>query len=51
MLIDDLLDLVAHFDGGKAHVVGLSLGSLTAIAAAMLRPGRMAWANGDHRRG
>jgi 3-oxoadipate enol-lactonase len=42
MLIDDLLGLITHFDGGKAHVVGLSLGSLTAIAAAILRPGRMA---------
>jgi 3-oxoadipate enol-lactonase len=42
LLTDDLFALLAHFDAGKAHVVGVSLGGLIAMAAALRRPAELA---------
>jgi 3-oxoadipate enol-lactonase len=38
LLTDDLFALLAHFKAGPAHVVGVSLGGLIAMAAALARP-------------
>jgi 3-oxoadipate enol-lactonase len=41
-LADDLLGLLAHFGVARAHVVGISLGALTALAVAELNPPQIA---------
>lgn len=35
MLVDDLFGLLGHFGAQRAHIVGVSLGGLTAMAAAL----------------
>jgi 3-oxoadipate enol-lactonase len=42
MLSDDLFALLTHFKAGRAHVVGVSLGGLIAMAAALARPADLA---------
>lgn len=42
MLVDDLLALLEHFDASRAYVAGVSLGGLTAMAAAFRRSPRLA---------
>lgn len=41
LLTDDLFALLAHFKAGRAHVVGVSLGGLIAMAAALRRPAEL----------
>jgi 3-oxoadipate enol-lactonase len=42
LLTDDLFALLTHFKAGRAHVVGVSLGGLIAMAAALRRPADLA---------